>query len=75
MIYMVKKIINSYFELLDKKLENWTFIVLIIALLVVFVSILINNLHDKKYNVTEKNNKIEKSIIEIDWKKYQLIDE
>lgn len=65
---MVKKIISSYFELLDEKLENWTLVVLIIAALVILVSILINDIQMKK------NNVIEKPTMEINWKKYQLIN-
>lgn len=66
---MVKKIINSYFELLDEKLENWTLVVLVIAILVILVSILINDLQMRQ------NNVIQKTIIEVNWKKYQLINE
>lgn len=66
---MVKKIINSYFELLDEKLENWTLVVLVIAILVILVSILINDLQMKQKSV------IHKTTIEVNWKKYQLINE
>ena len=65
---MVKRIINSYFELLDEKLENWTLVVLIIALLIVFVSILINDVQLKKGTI------IEKSKVEINWQIYQLVE-
>lgn len=66
---MVKRLISSYFELLDEKLENWTLIVLLIAILVVLVSILINDLQLRK----NYNTKV--STIEYNWNKYKLIEE
>ncbi len=60
---MVKRLINSYVKLLDEKLENWTLIVLIIALLIILVSMIINDL---KLNG--------KNTIEIDWIKYEKIN-
>ncbi len=65
---MVKKIISSYFELLDEKLENWTLVVLLIAILVVLVSILINDLQ------VRKNHILERSTIQIDGRTYELIN-
>ncbi|MDP2090803.1 MAG: hypothetical protein Q8K30_04365 [Candidatus Gracilibacteria bacterium] len=66
---MVKRLISSYFELLDEKLENGTLIVLLIAILVVLVSILINDLQLRK----NYNTKV--STIEYNGNKYKLIEE
>ncbi len=65
---MVKRFISSYFELLDEKLENWTLVVIVIAILVVLVSILINDLQ------TRKNHILERTTIEIDGRTYELIN-
>lgn len=64
---MVKKLIRSYVTLLDEKLENWTLIVLLISVLVVLVSILINNISGKP-NI----NYIDNTSIEINWKIFEL---
>lgn len=74
---MIKKIIKSYFKLLDEKLENWTLVILIIALLIVCVSIMINNSEIKNYNKDNlleiKQNIINKdNLIEIKWVKYKV---
>jgi len=65
---MLKKTIYAYFKLLDEKLENWTIVILVIAILIVLVSIIINDLH-------VSTNKSENSVININWKNYKLINE
>ncbi|MDD2871435.1 MAG: hypothetical protein PHS49_05585 [Candidatus Gracilibacteria bacterium] len=64
---MVKIIVNSYFKLLDEKLENGTIIVIIIAILVILVSIMVNNNY--------QNNNGENTKIQLNGKTYQLINE
>lgn len=74
---MLQKIIKTYSELLDEKLENWTLVILIIALLIVWVSIMVTNSEIKNYN---KNNLLEikqsitnkDNLIEIKWVKYKV---
>ncbi len=64
---MLKKFIQSYYKLLDEKLENWTIVVIIIALIIVLVSLSINynNNNFRLINSTE-------NVIEINWVKYKL---
>lgn len=57
---MWTKIINSYFKLLDEKIESWTIVVIIIAILIILTSVIINN--------TGKNINYSKSNIELNWK-------
>ena len=40
---MFKKIVKFYYNILDNKIQNWTLVVLIIALLIVFISLIIRN--------------------------------
>jgi len=71
---MFKKIIKTYYNILDNKLENWTLVVVFIAILIVLISLLIRN-WDSNLNVLNinKNNILTSNIIEIDWKQYELI--
>ena len=77
-IHMLKKIIKTYYKLLDEKLENWTMVVLLIAILIVSASLLTK---DTNANLLVKNNVFESnitkinqfSIININWKQYKLI--
>ena len=77
---MLKKIIKTYYKLLDEKLENWTMVVLLIALLIISASLITN---DANASLLAKNNLLETnithqnqySIIEIDWIKYKIIFE
>lgn len=62
---MLKKLVKTYYKLLDEKLENWTVVVIVIALLIVSVSLLINDTNAGLYT---KNN-----ILEVNWIKYQII--
>lgn len=71
---MFKKIIESYYKLLDEKLENGTFVVLIIAILIVLVSLLIwdtNAFYQTNNNI--QNSHLQSSIVEIEWTKYKMI--
>ena len=72
---MIKKIIKTYYKLLDEKLENWTMVVLLIAILIISASLLTK---DTNANYLVKTNVIEsnisnKNIITINWVKYKLI--
>lgn len=73
---MLKKIIKSYYKLLDEKLENWTMVVLLIAIIIVLISLFIRwddiNLITKS-NILETNNSFSNNIIEVNWKQYKLI--
>lgn len=62
---MLNKLVKTYYKLLDEKLENWTVVVIVIALLIVSVSLLINDTNAGLYT---KNN-----ILEVNWIKYQII--
>ncbi len=74
---MLYKIYNTYKELLDVKLKDSTFLVIIIALLIISAGAIIPNksfvnsknniLEIQKINNTESNN-----IINIDWKNYRI---
>jgi hypothetical protein len=75
---MLKKIIKTYYRLLDEKLENWTIVVLIIATLIISASLITD---DTNANLLVKSNVLENSkqnqnfynIIEIDWTQYKII--
>jgi len=72
---MLKKLIKTYYKLLDEKLENWTIVVLLIAILVVSTSLITNKTNA---NLLVKTNVIEShlnqySIIDINWVKYKII--
>ncbi len=74
-IFMLKKLIKTYYNLLDEKLENWTMVVLLIAILIVSAWILTK---DANANLLVKTNIIEsnittQNIIIINWIKYNLI--
>jgi hypothetical protein len=76
-IIMLKKIIKTYYKLLDEKLENWTMVVLLIAILIISASLLTK---DANAWLLAKNNIIESNItanniIEINWVKYRIIIE
>jgi len=75
---MLKKIIKTYYKLLDEKLENWTIVVVIITALVISVSLITD---DTNANLLVKSNILENSkqnqdfynIIEINWIQYKII--
>lgn len=70
---MLKKIIKSYYKLLDEKLESWPIIILIIAFLIIWVSLVIsdtNAIYKTKTSIFERSTN--NSLIEIDWKKYKI---
>ena len=74
---MLKKIIKTYYKLLDEKLENWTIIVIVIAALVVWASIFIkdtNAVSLMKSNVLESNSlkNINQNTVDINWVKYKI---
>jgi len=74
-IHMIKKLIKTYYKLLDEKLENWTMVVLLIAVLIISASLLTKDANANllvKTNIIEHNN-YQNSIIEIDWVKYKII--
>lgn len=74
---MVKKFIKSYYKLLDEKLENWTLVVILIALLIVSAAIITKE--DTNAWVLVKSSLLEAkkinpdNIIEINWIKYQIV--
>lgn len=79
---MLKKIIKSYYKLLDEKLENWTVVVIVIAILIVWVSLIINDTKINSYSksnilevnkYTTYNNIYQNSILEINWLRYKII--
>ncbi|MFK7779691.1 MAG: hypothetical protein QM490_00960 [Candidatus Gracilibacteria bacterium] len=75
---MFKKIVKSYTKLIDTKIENGTFVVMLIAALIVSASLIINdtntfyysksNILEVQQDITSKN-----SIIEINGIKYRII--
>ena len=71
---MIKNFINTYYKLLDEKLENWTIVVLLIAFLIVSASFITkpetNAIFYVKSNILEKER--ESSFIEIKWVKYKI---
>ncbi len=74
---MPYKIYKTYKKLLDKKLNDSTFLVIIIASLIISVWIIIPNssFANSKNNILEiqKQNNIEfQNIIELNWKKYKV---
>lgn len=73
---MVKRIIEWYFKILDEKLESWTFVILIIAILVVIASYVTKNSNTNMYlksNIIEHNFS-SGDIIIINWKSYKLME-
>jgi len=76
-ILMLKKIIKTYYKLLDEKLENWTMVVLLIAVLIISASLFTKDTNANllvKTNIIEHNN-YQNNIIEINWVKYKIIIE
>lgn len=80
-IIMLKKLLDTYYKLLDEKLENWTIVVILIAILIVSVSLIINNTNAKLYaknNILEINrntthsNIYKWSFLELNWIKYKI---
>ncbi len=74
---MPYKIYKTYKKLLDKKLNDSTFLVIIIASLIISVWIIIPNssFANSKNNILEiqKQNNIEfQNIIKLNWKKYKV---
>ena len=77
---MLKKLVKTYYKLLDEKLENWTMVVAIIAILIISASLITNDTNASllmKNNVLEANTVLQNqsSIIEIDGVKYKIIFE
>jgi hypothetical protein len=78
---MLKKVVKTYYKLLDEKLENGTMVVLIIALLIIAISFFIRNSESNlflKSNLLESNKIISYNInkdnfIDINWIKYKII--
>ena len=77
---MLKKIIKSYYKLLDEKLENWTIIVLLIATLIVSASFITKDTNATLYtksNILEiENSKKEKNeinLVEVNGIMYKII--
>jgi hypothetical protein len=73
----LRKLFKSYKYLLDKKIENTTFIVLFISALILLVWVYVPN--NPNLQLASKNNILEVkssfnsySIVTIDWKKYKL---
>jgi len=73
---MLKRFVRSYYKLLDEKIENWTIMVLIIAVLITSVWNVTND--SSKSNLLVKANILEtkttSEIIIINGKTYQLVD-
>ncbi len=72
---MIKKIIKTYYKLLDEKLENWTMVVLLIAFLIISASLLTK---ETNANLLVKTSVIESNIIQdntimINWIKYKIL--
>jgi multidrug efflux pump subunit AcrB len=75
---MIKQLIKTYYKLLDEKLENWTIVVLLIAVLIVSIPFLIKNTNANmlaKSNVLENNIHIQNTnnILVINWIQYKII--
>ena len=79
---MLKKLVKTYYKLLDEKLENGTVVVLIIALLIVWVSIAIQDASAWRYskasifetnlNMSYQSNIYQNSILEINGIRYKI---
>lgn len=74
---MLYKLYRTYKHLLDVKLKNSIFLVIIIAFLIISIWIIIPNtsMANNKNNILEiqKQNNLEfQNIIEINWKKYRV---
>ena len=73
---MLKKVIKSYYKLLDEKLENGTLVVLFISFLIVFAWVFVPNnsfAYTKTSVLDYKNIEIQNSFVVINWKKYKLV--
>jgi len=74
---MLKSFIKSYYKLLDEKIENWTIMVLIIAVLITTIWDTVNNPNNTKVlslKTSNMENNTNNDIIVIDWKIYKLVD-
>ena len=74
--FMVQKAINSYYHLLDKRMKEGTFIILIISFLVFAVGILSTGSSVYKWNLHEYNNVqtlSENNIVVIDGIRYKVV--
>ena len=78
---MGRKLYKTYKKILDEKLKNSTFLIIIICFLIVSVWIIVPNNSEisKKNNIleignifSEKNDLDTENIIEINWKKYKV---
>jgi len=74
---MFYKYFLIYKEIFDKKIKNSSFIIFIIAFLIIFTWNIIPNSSyaNSKINILEtqkQNNKNFNTIIQINWKKYKL---
>lgn len=75
---MFRKLIKTYYKLLDEKLENGTLVVILIAVLIVWASLVTkdaNALLYVKTNVLETNKKIVPSsnTVIIWWVQYRIL--
>lgn len=74
---MLESFIKSYYKLLDEKIENWTIMVLIIAVLITTIWDTVNNPNNTKVlslKTSIMENNTNNDIIVIDWKIYKLVD-
>lgn len=74
---MLKSFIKSYYKLLDEKIENWTIMVLIIAVLITTIWDTVNNPNNTKVlslKTSIMENNTDNDIIVINWKLYKLVD-
>ena len=73
---MVKRAISSYYDLLDQRIKEGTFIILIISVLIFSVWLLSTDMTGYKGNILEAQNITslpENSIITIDGKQYKVV--
>ena len=73
---MVKRAISSYYDLLDQRIKEGTFIILIISVLIFSVGLLATDMTGYKGNILEAQNITtlsENSVITIDGKKYRIV--
>lgn len=70
---MVQKAIYSYYDLLDQRIKEGTFIILIISFLIFAVGILASDTGMYKSNLHEYKTISQNNIVTIDWVQYKVL--
>ncbi len=70
---MVEVLVANYYDLLDKRLENSTIVVLLIALCILFVGVFVPHSSSFWSASIIDTNQVVKNIVTIDGEKYEIV--